>query len=708
VERADEPKATRTALAATTGLWALLFGPFLFAGGLPVYRDQLLTYLPVRHFWAEQVRAGRLPAWFPWEGLGEPFLGQGITATFSPMNVLFLLFEDAAALRAEIALTLVLGALGQVLLTRRLQASAAAAVTSAMALMLSGYALSMTSNVNYLRGLCLLPWVALFAHAVLTAKRPWAPTAGLAFTWALIPLGGDAIATLLAGAVVGAVLVGVGPGRRWPWLFGAAALTVLLATPELLPSAAQRVGSVMAEFRNAEFLSSYWALHPAQLPELLLPGLTPLDALWATTPLGENGRWAESMFIGAAVLLLATSAPRTRLALSFLGLAALGLWLSLGAVGGLELWLRKLLPMLNTIRNPEKHFALVAFGLATAVALGVDQAVRAPRSLLPGAAFTTTAVVVSWLATSAPTAHVALLLAVGLLLVAGGLCVAAHRDARAVWLLPVLIVASSWKEPLGLMTMSVEDFAAQPTPPGTARVWRERGARGLPLDAEQLHALARAEHALLSGALGALHHRATFSGATTLPLEAQRERALLGWELSKTRALAPLFGFDVALLADGTDLPLPASPRAFVATPRGMPDFATLLRRLREAPAEAAVHPLVVGALPEPDDAPVGTVRWVRDEVTTLELAATLERKGLLVLNDLAADGWTVTVDGAPSPAYIVNALVRGVLLPPGEHTVVFRYEPPRLKLALGLAALALAVLAGLLALELRARRRDA
>ena len=191
------------------------------------------------------MREGQLPGWFPWEGLGEPFIGQGITATFHPVNLLYLAFNDALALRLEIATAALLGLLGQVLLARHFKLSAPAATAGAVVLVFSGYALSMTSNPAYLRGLCMLPWVALFAAEVMSAARPFAAVAGLAVCWALIPLGGDAASTLLAALVVAAVALGHGRSRRVALLGLGALLAGFLAAPELLPSS-----SVRAETRS--------------------------------------------------------------------------------------------------------------------------------------------------------------------------------------------------------------------------------------------------------------------------------------------------------------------------------------------------------------------------------------------------------------------------------------------------------------------------
>jgi hypothetical protein len=59
-----------------------------------------------------------------------------------------------------------------------------------------------------------------------------------------------------------------------------------------------------------------------------------------------------------------------------------------------------------------------------------------------------------------------------------------------------------------------------------------------------------------------------------------------------------------------------------------------------------------------------------------VQIAASLDRSGILVLNDTAYPGWNVSVDGQPAAWVEANYMFRGVFLSPGKHTVRFRYEP--------------------------------
>ena len=59
-----------------------------------------------------------------------------------------------------------------------------------------------------------------------------------------------------------------------------------------------------------------------------------------------------------------------------------------------------------------------------------------------------------------------------------------------------------------------------------------------------------------------------------------------------------------------------------------------------------------------------------------VEIHASLDQTGILVLNDSGYPGWDVTVDGARERWMSANYLFRGVLLAPGTHVVRFVYRP--------------------------------
>ncbi|MDP9348553.1 MAG: YfhO family protein [Gemmatimonadota bacterium] len=83
-------------------------------------------------------------------------------------------------------------------------------------------------------------------------------------------------------------------------------------------------------------------------------------------------------------------------------------------------------------------------------------------------------------------------------------------------------------------------------------------------------------------------------------------------------------------------------------------------------------------------------------------------RAALLVLADNFYQGWVARVDGKEVSVLRTNHTFRGVVVGPGEHEVVFTFEPQELYrgLAISAAGLGLLALYGLWLLARRLRRR--
>jgi hypothetical protein len=112
-------------------------------------------------------------------------------------------------------------------------------------------------------------------------------------------------------------------------------------------------------------------------------------------------------------------------------------------------------------------------------------------------------------------------------------------------------------------------------------------------------------------------------------------------------------------------------------------------------PTKAAI----VEGLPVRGGGP-GTARVVSERSREVVVVADAPRGGTLVLLDSYAPGWMAEMDGRPAEVVRANALFRGVRLPPGRHTVRFRYEPASFRWGAAISLVALA-----LTLALAARR---
>jgi hypothetical protein len=95
-----------------------------------------------------------------------------------------------------------------------------------------------------------------------------------------------------------------------------------------------------------------------------------------------------------------------------------------------------------------------------------------------------------------------------------------------------------------------------------------------------------------------------------------------------------------------------------------------------------------------PDTAETAVI--TRADPQRIEVRATVRSAGLLVLADVYYPGWTVTVDGRPAEILRTNRAMRGVLVPAGEHRLVFLYQPLSFRAGLVLSGLGLVVLMAL------------
>ena len=82
------------------------------------------------------------------------------------------------------------------------------------------------------------------------------------------------------------------------------------------------------------------------------------------------------------------------------------------------------------------------------------------------------------------------------------------------------------------------------------------------------------------------------------------------------------------------------------------------------------------------------------------QINLTVEGPGLLVLSEIIYPGWKAWVDGKPAPVQVVAGLLRGVTLEPGPHRVVFAFQPMSIYISLVLAGLGFLLLVFLVRLS--------
>lgn len=354
-------------------------------------RDALRFYEPLRAFLANELRAGRVPTWYPLDGLGTSFVGSSVGGLLNPLSWTALFLTPAQSVKWQGLILVAVAAGGMFVLCRRLGAPPAGRWLASVAYGLSGYILSMADNPPFEQSAAALPWVAAAAESLAQSPGPGAAAslgAWLAFTaW-----GGDIQAAGLQSALAGAMLmVREQPrlARRWAWYLGSLLFAAALTAPLLGPIWAVaresgRLGGLPLS------IATTWSLHPIRALELLIgplhiPGqleaLGPeLTRYLGNVPRGERsveGLWSVSEHLGAAPLALALIAllgkARGRTAAIYAGLALLALLLALGPSAGLYSLAWRHLPGWASYRYPEKLMPFALMGLAALAGIGAGE-----------------------------------------------------------------------------------------------------------------------------------------------------------------------------------------------------------------------------------------------------------------------------------------------------------------------------------------------
>jgi len=92
------------------------------------------------------------------------------------------------------------------------------------------------------------------------------------------------------------------------------------------------------------------------------------------------------------------------------------------------------------------------------------------------------------------------------------------------------------------------------------------------------------------------------------------------------------------------------------------------------------------------DASDIGEAAVIERFGTRTTVAASASRDGILVVLDAFYPGWEARVDGEPTEVFPVYHAFRGIVLPEGEHTVEFQYDPASFKWGLAFSSVSLCV----------------
>lgn len=694
--------------------------------------------------------AGRIPQWNPTIFGGVPHLANPQVGLFNPLKLPFVGFDPWRAVVLITALHLLVLSVGMVALAHRLRLRPPAGFVAAVALIGSGMVAGKSLQYPQITVVAGIPWLLLTLDLALDHPvRPRRAIAWLAMASAFILVSGHPQMTYLALALAtGWTLSRTLRHGAWRELWQVAAgfcLGAALAAVQLLPSVALLSGAVARV--NASITDPAYIMHRTLLP------VTLLGDIWAPRTDVLSGSFESMSYIGAAAAALALFGVvdtlrrrRERAATIVLLLtAAIATWLSQGGFSPLYRLARDIVPLFKEARVPARWIIVATIIASVLAAQGTDAIVnrRVDRRVLTAAGVVALvaagAVAIGGFDLPAGKALAAWFVTAGLVVVAIGVITRAPRS----WV-PVgvgILVATVTIE-LGLMarhgplrlvaapasvtstsgpavrylerhpgrtiSMTGERFddtayMIEGLRPNTNSLFDIRSIDGYDGGPQVRDTWIEAANALTKGKVDV---ELTLRSQAALPLDPDLyarfgvRSALVDTSVVPPSQFVP--GWGDALVKSGS-VQLFENPSydgdAFVY-------HAT--RRVVRAPGKALRHmdasDLRSIAIVGPDgprlrcaascDRETAAVRRITPEHIVVH--ADSDAPGLLALTEQADDGWRVEIDGHSAETVTVDGFMLGVRLPPGSHTVSFRFTAPGLHAGLvvsGLAAVLVLVL---------------
>jgi hypothetical protein len=140
-----------------------------------------------------------------------------------------------------------------------------------------------------------------------------------------------------------------------------------------------------------------------------------------------------------------------------------------------------------------------------------------------------------------------------------------------------------------------------------------------------------------------------------------------------------------------------AYPRAFfVSSVQPVSSFADARSQLwRTVQPFDARHRALVEASPDqlPANITEGTVERLAYSPKHVEVEVSCPGSCYLVLSDMYYPGWSASVDSQPTAIYLTDAMVRGIVVPAGQHKIEFAYHPRSLRISMLFSLLTLGII---------------
>lgn len=137
----------------------------------PLQWDALAEYYPWRLFAQRELRQNRIPLWNPHEFCGAPFIANGQSAVFYPLNILFWILPTAVAFEWSAALHVFLAGAFMYGLGRTLRLSVTASLLAGISFMFSGFIVTWLELPTLVNVAVWIPLVFLLIEKIIQQPR---------------------------------------------------------------------------------------------------------------------------------------------------------------------------------------------------------------------------------------------------------------------------------------------------------------------------------------------------------------------------------------------------------------------------------------------------------------------------------------------------------------------------------------------------------
>lgn len=395
----------------------VLFSPIIFTGKALFWGVPSTQFIPWWSLAWENIRAGSVPLWNPYSGMGAPLMANYQSAIFYPPYWFYLLMDSvggiawmAWAQAIVVTAHLIWAGIGMVVFIRRLGLNENAQTIAGLAYGMSGYLVARAGFFSINACAAWLPWMMVAVTDIFeiynrNGQDPASDGGSqyekiirpiklkkyciLSFYLGMLLLAGHAQTTwyiLILVSCWSIYLILSSPLRRniprtVLALSVAAFLGVSLAAVQLLPTAEYLLESQRASAVEYELAMSY-SFWPWHFLTFLAPGLFGSPAhgdYW-----GFGNYWEDAVYIGMLPFILAVSGiliwVRERVrglkstpAAFFFIVAAVVSPLALGRNTPIFPWLYMNVPSFDMFQAPARLMLLTVFSLAVLAAYGADQ-----------------------------------------------------------------------------------------------------------------------------------------------------------------------------------------------------------------------------------------------------------------------------------------------------------------------------------------------